>query len=105
MTRFCDRSSNGDRLQGQLFDKIVTLFAKENDVPMMAAGGYAVLEEIELAVESFLLRESRPVMNLTPEISAMAEMWRHLEREATRARRMTIDWGALVAPLSAPMVV
>lgn len=105
MTTISDRSSNSDTLQGLLFDQIAKLFAKENDLPMMAAGGNAVLEQVEWAVESFLLRETRPVMGLSPEINAMAEMWRKLERES-RSRRVTTAWSALpAASFSAPMAI
>ncbi len=103
MAIFSSRPSNIEALQGQLFDNIVKCFAKENDVPMMASGGYAVLEEIELAVESLLLRPSISNLDLSPEIAAMAEMWRKLERDA-KSRRPPIRWDMLSPQLPMPMM-
>lgn len=103
MLIYSRRSPTGDTLQGQLFDKIVNVFAKQHDLPTMAAYGNAVLEQIELAVESFLLRDICPAPDLSPEIMAMAELWRKLESDA-RSRRMII-WATQMVPFPAPMAV
>ena len=80
------RSSSIEALKGQLFDHIVMHFGKDNGVPMMVAGGGAVIEEIELAVERFLFCPSIASAALSTEINAMAEMWRSLDR-MTRSER------------------
>ena len=49
-------------------------FGKDNGVPMMMAGADTVLEEIELAVERLLICPSASTAELSPEVSAMAEI-------------------------------
>jgi pyrroloquinoline quinone (PQQ) biosynthesis protein C len=73
--------------QGLLFEQIVKRVAAENDVPVTAAGGVEVLQEIGFAVGAMLSGRSRIMTNLSPEIDAMVEVWRKLEREARSAHR------------------
>ena len=87
MFRSSDRQSGIDALKGKLFDSIVMHFGKDNGVPMMMAGADTVLEEIELAVERLLICPSASTAELSPEVSAMAEMWRTLDR-TTRSERV-----------------
>jgi hypothetical protein len=82
-----------------IFDEIVRQVARKNDVPMMAAAWDSVLEEIELEVESLLMRPMPISGQPSPEIEAMIAMWRKLESEA-RALRAADDWR-----LPMPMVV
>jgi hypothetical protein len=77
--------------QGWLFEQIVKRVAAENDVPLTSAGGNEVLQEIEFAVGALLLRGTRMMVDLSPEIDAMVEVWRKLEREA-RSKRMAAWW-------------
>jgi len=77
--------------QGLLFEQIVKLVAAEHDVPLTAAGGMEVLQEIGFAVGAMLTGRSRIMTNLSPEIDAMVEVWRKLEREA-RSSRQSADW-------------
>ena len=81
------RLTNIEAQQGAIFGQIAKYVAKENDVPMMAATWSTVLEEIEFLVECFLqMRFSSQKMAAPPEITAMAEIWRKLENEASRLR-------------------
>jgi hypothetical protein len=75
-----------------IFDEMVLRVAHQNNVPAMAAGWISVLAEIELEVESLLMR---PMMGgrPTPEIEGMILLWRRLEHEA-RALRVANDWQA-----------
>ncbi len=77
--------------QGRLFEQIVKRIAAENDVPVTAAGGVEVLQEIGFAVGAMLTGRSRIMTKLSPEIDAMVEVWRKLEREARSSRR-SVDW-------------
>jgi hypothetical protein len=77
--------------QGLLFEQIVKRVAAENNVPVTAAGGTEVLQEIGFAVGAMLCGRSRIMTNLSPEIDAMVEVWRELEREAHTSRR-SADW-------------
>ena len=74
-----------------IFDEIVRQIARQNEVPMMAAVWDGVLEEIELEVESLLMRPMPMSGRPTPYVEAMIEMWRKLENEA-RALRAANDW-------------
>jgi pyrroloquinoline quinone (PQQ) biosynthesis protein C len=76
--------------QALLFEQIVKRVAAENDVPV-TAGGAEVLQEIGFAVGAMLCGRSRIMSNLSPEIDAMIEVWRKLERDAHASRRST-DW-------------
>ncbi len=78
-----------------IFDEIVRQVAHRNDVPMMAAGWNSVLQEIELEVESLLMRPMPISGPQSPEIEAMVAMWRRLENEA-RAMRVSNDWQAAI---------
>jgi hypothetical protein len=77
--------------QGLLFEQIVKRIAAEHDVPVTAAGGTEVLQEISFAVGAMLSGRSRLITKLSPEIDAMVEVWRKLEREARNSRR-SADW-------------
>jgi len=77
--------------QGLLFEQIVKRVAAESGVPVTAAGGVEVLQEIGFAVGAMLTGRSRIMTNLSPEIDAMVEVWRKLERDARNSRRPT-DW-------------
>jgi hypothetical protein len=77
--------------QGLLFEQIVKRVAAENGVPLTAAGGAEVLQEIGFAVGAMLTGGSRAMTNLSPEIDAMVEVWRKLERESRITRRSS-DW-------------
>jgi hypothetical protein len=103
MLRGSGRTSNIEALKGQLFDHIVMHFGKDNGVPMMVAGGGAVIEEIELAVERLLLCPSVASAALSTEINAMAEMWRSLDR-MTRSERYPAR-NAPSMPYAMPMAV
>ena len=97
------RSSSIDALKGQLFDHIVMHFGKDNGVPMTVAGGGAVIEEIELAVERLLFCPSAVSAAISTEVSAMAEMWRSLDR-MTRSERYPAR-KAPSMPYAMPMAV
>lgn len=71
--------------QGLLFEQIVKRMAAENDVPL--TGGVEVLQEIGFAVGAMLRGGSQAITNLSPEIGAMVEVWRKLDREAQSSRR------------------
>jgi hypothetical protein len=71
--------------QGLLFELIVKRVAAENDVPL--TGGTEVLQEIGFAVGAMLRGGSQVMTNLSPEIDAMVEVWRKLDREAQSAKR------------------
>jgi len=73
--------------QGLLFEQIVKRVAAENGVPLTAAGGTEVLQEIGFAVGAMLRGGSQVMTNLSPEIDAMVEVWRKLDREAHSTRR------------------
>ena len=77
--------------QGLLFEQIVKRIAAEHDVPVTAAGGIEVLQEISFAVGAMLSGRSRIMADLSPEIDAMVEVWRKLDREAHSYRRPA-DW-------------
>jgi pyrroloquinoline quinone (PQQ) biosynthesis protein C len=72
-------------------EQIVKRVAAESGVPVTAAGGTEVLLEIGFAVGALLSGRSRVMTNLSPEIDAMVEVWRELEREARIIRR-SADW-------------
>lgn len=76
--------------QGLLFEQMVKRVAAENGVPLTAAGGVEVLQEIGFAVGA-MLTGGRVMTNLSPEIDAMVEVWRKLERESRITRRSS-DW-------------
>ena len=78
-----------------IFDEMVRQVAHRNGVPMMATGWNGVLEEIELEVESLLMRPIQIGGPQSPELEAMVAMWRKLEREA-RAMRASNDWQAAI---------
>jgi hypothetical protein len=82
-----------------IFDEIVRQVAHRNEVPIMAAGWNSVLQEIELEVESLLIRPMPISGPQSPEIDAMVAMWRKLENEA-RTVRVSNDW-----QVSMPMAV
>jgi hypothetical protein len=73
-----------------IFDEIVRQVARQHDVPLMAAAWDSVLEEIELEVESLLMR---PTLSGQPsaEVELMIAKWRKLENDA-RALRTANDW-------------
>jgi len=73
--------------QGLLFEQIVKRVAAENDVPLTAAGGTEVLQEIGFAVGAMLRGGSQIMTNLSPEIHAMIEVWHKMEHEARTNRR------------------
>jgi hypothetical protein len=85
------RLINIESRKNVIFDEIVRQVARQNDVPMMAAAWDSVLEEIELEVESLLMRPTPMTGQPTPEVEAMIAMWRMLENEA-RAIRAASDW-------------
>ena len=76
-----------------IFDEMVRQVAHQHDVPLMAAGWDAVLSEIELEVESLLMRPMPITGQPTPEIEGMVQMWRKLDNEA-RSLRAANDWRA-----------
>jgi hypothetical protein len=82
-----------------IFDEMVLQVAHQNGVPLMAAGWESVLTEIELEVESLLMRQMSMSGQPTPEIEGMILMWRKLDNEA-RSLRAANDWQA-----SLPMAV
>ena len=73
-----------------IFDEMIRQVAHQHHVPMMAASWDAVLEEIELEVESLLIRPASLSGRHSPEIDGMILMWRKLEAEA-RALRAVND--------------
>ncbi len=76
-----------------IFDEMVLQVAHQNGVPLMAAGWDSVLSEIELEVESLLMRQIPMSGQPTPEIEGMILMWRKLDNEA-RSLRAANDWRA-----------
>ena len=104
MMRSFARSSGVEALKGQLFDSIVMHFGKDNDIPMMMAGAGAVLEEIESAVERLLICPSASKAALSPEVNAMAEMWRNLDR-MTRVQPRPARPKLPSMPFAMPMAV
>ncbi len=76
-----------------IFDEMVLRVAHQNGVPLMAAGWDSVLAEIELEVESLLMRPMSMGGPPTPEIEGMVMMWRKLDNEV-RALRAANDWQA-----------
>ena len=76
-----------------IFDKMVLRVAHQNGVPMIAAGWSSVLQQVELEVESLLMRPVSLNGQPTPEIEGMILMWRKLESEA-RTLRAANDWQA-----------
>jgi hypothetical protein len=76
-----------------IFDEMVLQVAHQNGVPIMAAGWNSVLAEIELEVESLLMRPMSMGGPPTPEIEGMIQLWRKLENEA-RSLRAANDWQA-----------
>lgn len=71
--------------QGLLFELIVKRVAAENGVPL--TGGTEVLQEIGFAVGAMLRGGTQVMANLSPEIDAMVEVWRKLDREAQSTKR------------------
>ena len=78
-----------------IFDEMVLQVAHQNGVPLMAAGWDSVLSEIELEVESLLMRPMSLGGQPTPEIEDMILMWRKLDNEA-RSLRAANDWQAAI---------
>ena len=76
-----------------IFDEMVLQVARQYGVPLMAAGWDSVLSEIELEVESLLMRPLGISGQPTPEIEGMILMWRKLDNEA-RSLRAANDWQA-----------
>jgi hypothetical protein len=76
-----------------IFDEMVLQVARHNGVPLMAAGWDSVLSEIELEVESLLMRPFGMNGQPSPEIEGMILMWRKLDNEA-RSLRAANDWQA-----------
>ena len=76
-----------------IFDEMVLQVAHQNGVPLMAAGWDCVLAEIELEVESLLMRPVSMSGQPAPEIDGMILMWRKLDNEA-RSLRAANDWQA-----------
>ena len=76
-----------------IFDEMVLRVAHQNGIPMIAAGWNSVLQQIELEVESLLMRPMSMSGQPTPEIEGMIMMWRKLENEA-RSLRAANDWQA-----------
>jgi len=76
-----------------IFDEMVLQVAHHNGVPLMAAGWDSVLSEIELEVESLLMRPFGMSGQPSPEIEGMILMWRKLDTEA-RSLRAANDWQA-----------
>lgn len=76
-----------------IFDEMVLRVAHQHGVPPMAAGWDSVLSEIELEVESLLMRPVSMNGQPTPEIEGMVQMWRKLDNEA-RSLRAANDWQA-----------
>ena|ERR1019366_3928447 len=76
-----------------IFDEMVQVIAHRNDLPMMAAGWNAVLQEMEMEVESLLMLSIPFYGRFSPELEVMIQMWRRLESEA-RALRSANDWQA-----------
>ena len=87
------RLSYIDSCKDVIFDEMVLRVAHQNDVPVMAAGWNSVLQQIELEVESLLMRPMSMGGQPTPEIEGMIMMWRKLENEA-RSLRAANDWQA-----------
>ena len=78
-----------------IFDEMVLQVAHQHDVPLMAAGWDSVLAEIELEVESLLMRPMPVSGQPAPEIEGMIHMWRKLDNEA-RSLRAANDWQAVL---------
>ena len=76
-----------------IFDEMVLQVAHQHGVPLMAAGWDSVLAEIELEVESLLMRPVSMSGQPPPEIEGMILMWRKLDNEA-RSLRAANDWRA-----------
>ena len=76
-----------------IFDEMVLQVAHQNGVPLMAAGWDSVLSQIELEVESLLMRPMSMGGPPTPEMEGMILMWRKLDTEA-RSLRAANDWQA-----------
>jgi hypothetical protein len=87
------RLSYIDSCKDVIFDEMVLQVAHQNGVPLMAAGWNSVLQQIELEVESLLMRPMSLGGPPTPEIEGMIMMWRKLDNEA-RALRAANDWQA-----------
>jgi hypothetical protein len=87
------RLSYIDSCKDVIFDEMVLQVAHQNGVPLMAAGWNSVLQQIELEVESLLMRPMSMDGPPTPEIEGMVMMWRKLDNEA-RALRAANDWQA-----------
>jgi hypothetical protein len=87
------RLSYVESCKDAIFDEMVLLVAHQNGVPLMAAGWDSVLTEIELEVESLLMRSMSMSGQPTPEIEGMILMWRKLDNEA-RSLRAANDWQA-----------
>jgi hypothetical protein len=76
-----------------IFDDIALRVAHQHGVPLVAAGWDSVSAEIELEVESLLMRPIAMSGPPAPEIEGMILMWRKLDNEA-RALRAANDWRA-----------
>ena len=87
------RLSYIDSCKDVIFDEMVLQVAHQNGVPLMAAGWNSVLQQIELEVESLLMRPMSMNGQPAPEIEGMAQMWRKLDTEA-RSLRAANDWQA-----------
>jgi hypothetical protein len=87
------RLSHIESSKDAIFDEMLVQVAHQNGVPLMAAGWDSVLSEIELEVESLLMRPAAMSGRATPEIEGMILMWRKLDNEA-RSLRAANDWQA-----------
>jgi len=93
MQREPSRLSYIESCKDTIFDEMVLRVAHHNGVPLMAAGWDTVLSEIELEVESLLMRPFGMSGQPSPEIEGMIVMWRKLDNEA-RSLRAANDWQA-----------
>src|ERR1700722_20362384 len=89
------RLSYIDSCKDVIFDEFVLQGAHQNGVPLMAAGWNSVLQQIELEVESLLMRPMSMGGPPTPEIEGMIMMWRKLENEARSLRAANDGQAAL----------
>jgi hypothetical protein len=93
MQKVPSRLSYIESCKDTIFDEMVLQVAHQHGVPLMAAGWDSVLAEIELEVESLLMRPFAMSGQPTPEIEGMILMWRKLDNEA-RSLRAAHDWQA-----------
>jgi len=87
------RLSTIEASKDAIFDQMVLQVAHQHGVPLMAAGWDSVLAEIELEVESLLMRPFGMNGQPSPEIEGMILLWRKLDNEA-RSLRAANDWHA-----------